>query len=77
MKRTTVMLPAELHEKAAKYAARRRVSMGSVIRKALREALEKPSEESSRDSLWADKEVFRGSTPRDLARRHDHYLEAE
>ena len=71
------MLPAELHEKAAKYAARRHVSMGHVIRKALREAIDMRGEEPDRDSLWADDTVFRGATPRDLARHHDRYLEAD
>ena len=71
------MLPAELHERAAKYAARRRVSLGHLIRRALRETIERRDQESARDPLWTDDLVFRGKTPPDLARHHDHYLEED
>jgi hypothetical protein len=77
MTRTTVMLPAELHEKATRYAARRKVSLGHLIRTSLRESLSRPTPGTQRDPLWEDDAVFRGRAPRDLARNHDRYLEED
>ena len=71
------MLPSELHEKATRYAARRRVSLGQLVRSSLQRTLEAPEESPDQDPLWNDEEVFRGKTPRDLARNHDRYLEAD
>ncbi len=71
------MLPSELHEKAARYAARRRVSLGQLVRSSLRAAMDAGDEAPSPDPLWADDEVFRRKTPRDLARNHDRYLESD
>lgn len=71
------MLPSELHEKAARYAARRRVSLGQLVRSSLQTAMEVSGDAPERDPLWADNEVFRGKTPRNLARNHDRYLESD
>jgi len=71
------MLPSELHERAARYAARRRISLGHLIRSSLQTAIEQRDEAPERDPLWADDEVFRGRTPRDLARHHDRHLESD
>ena len=38
------MLPSELHEKAARYAAKRRVSLGQLVRNSLQTAMETPEE---------------------------------
>ena len=77
MKRTTVMLPSELHEKATRYAAKRKVSLGHLLQTSLRESLDHPAPAGQKDSLWEDDAVFRGRTRRDLARHHDRYLEKE
>ena len=71
------MLPSELHEKAARYAAKRRVSLGQLVRNSLQTAMETPEESPHRDPFWEDEEVYRGKTPRDLARNHDRYLESD
>jgi len=71
------MLPSELHEKATRYAARRRVSLGHLIRTSLRESLDHAPADREKDTLWDDGAVFRGRVPRDLARNHDRYLEEE
>ena len=70
------MLPSELHEKATRYAAKRKVSLGHLVRTSLRESLDHPAPAPRRDPLWEDA-VFRGRTPRDLARNHDRYLEED
>jgi hypothetical protein len=77
MKRTTVMLPSELHEKATRYAAKRKVSLGHLIRTSLRESLDHPAPDGRRDPLWDDETVVTRRAPRDLARNHDRYLEEE
>jgi hypothetical protein len=74
MKRTTIMLPSELHERAVRYAARHRQSMGKVIREALDEHLLEADEKRDRDPFFADGFVFKGKAPRDGALNHDKYL---
>lgn len=71
------MLPSELHEKAVRHAARRRVSLGQLVRSSLQTAMEVPGDAPERDPLRGDNEVFRGKTPGDLARNHDRYLESD
>lgn len=74
MKRTTVMLPSELHERAVRYAARHRKSMGKVIREALEQRLPAGAGKRERDPFFADEVVFKGKGPRDGALNHDKYL---
>ena len=71
------MLPSELHEKAVRYAARRRLSLGQVVRTSLETALESTGNAELRDPLWADNETFHRTTPQHLARNHDRYLESD
>ena len=53
MHRTTVMLPRELKERAAREARSRGVSLGELIREALASRLSDPSD----DPLIADREI--------------------
>lgn len=69
MHRTTIMLPPELHRRAAKVAAARGLSLGELIRKLL-EA--ETREDEGEDALFADARTFAGSP--DLAARHDEEL---
>ena len=74
MNRTTIMLPPELKRRALARADARGISLAELIRQCLeaevREARERPAE----DPLFADRVVYQGETPADLARRHDDYL---
>lgn len=74
MHRTTIMLPHALKLKAERMARVKRVSLGEVIREAVERLVIDFSKGKRRDSIFADKSVFRGPTPRDLAANHDHYL---
>jgi plasmid stability protein len=74
MKRTTVMLPAELKARAERRAYERGVSVGELVRESLENALEMGEERRIEDPLFKDQAVYKGKTPKDLAERHDKYL---
>lgn len=74
MKRTTVMLPAELRRRAFRRAKERGVSLGLLIRESLDNAVPASVDEAGEDPLLADEAVFRGKAPPDLARNHDRHL---
>lgn len=74
MRRTTVMLPADLRRRAFRRAKLRGVSFGVVVRDSLDAALPALEETGGDDSLFADAAVWRGRAPRALARDHDRFL---
>ena len=73
MKRTTVMLPEDLHRRAIRRAQQRGVSLGELIRVSLDAAVPTVSYESGTDPLFEDV-IFDGSAPSDSATNHDKYL---
>jgi hypothetical protein len=74
MRRTTLMISPELKRKAMEAAQRKTLSFGEFTRRALQEAVQRDGDGQDRDPLLADRAVFKGKTPRDLAVRHDSYL---
>ena len=74
MKRTTIMMPEELQIRAMKRAHREGVSLGELIRQSLEKTLAAREKSGQEDSFFADKAVWRGKAPRDLAGNHDKYL---
>lgn len=74
MKRTTVMLPADLRRRAFRRAKEQGVSFGVVVRDSLDAALPALERTDGDDSLFADGAVWRGPVPRALAREHDRFL---
>jgi hypothetical protein len=74
MRRTTVMLPADLRRRAFRRAKEQGVSFGVVVRESLDAALPAPDGAGGRDSLFADGAVWRGRVPAALARDHDVFL---
>ncbi|HEV8132909.1 MAG TPA: CopG family transcriptional regulator [Acidobacteriota bacterium] len=74
MHRTTIMLPRNLKSRALRHAQRSGISLGELIRESLRNALDHTAEAPAEDSLLGDEATFAGSAPKDLARKHDHYL---
>jgi hypothetical protein len=74
MKRTTVMLPADLRRRAFRRAKEQGVSFGVVVRDSLDAALPALEGIVGDDSLFADVVVWRGRVPRALARDHDRFL---
>ena len=73
MQRTTVMLPAALKDKALRFARKKRVSLGELIRDSLASVLSR-SPGDNKDPLFDDKVFFRGNIPGDLSKNHDKYL---
>ncbi|MGD8331959.1 MAG: CopG family transcriptional regulator [Acidobacteriota bacterium] len=76
MKRTTVMLPADLKTRAMRVARERGISFGELLRRALEATVQAPPDEYE-DPVFADAAVFEGSAPADLAAEHDGYLYGE
>ena len=77
MKRTTIMLPPELKNRASKRAHKLGISVGELIRWCLGAFLDRPEELSTEDPLLSDDAVYKGRIPPDLSARHDHYLYGE
>lgn len=73
MKRTTVILPADLKARATRAARERGISFGELLRRSLEAAVESPGSPYD-DPVFADKEVFEGLAPANLAADHDGYL---
>ena len=77
MKRTTVMLPADLRRRAFVRARERGVSLGELIRESLSSALPASAPVRAEDPLFTDSAVFAGKAPKDLSAAHDLYLYGE
>lgn len=73
MTRTTIMLPEALKRRAIEEASRRQVSLGELIRTALRGVLAEPLDPNA-DALFGDEARFTAEAPPDLAADHDRYL---
>lgn len=76
VKRTSVMLPADLKARAMRTARERGISFGELLRRSLRAAVEDPATVHD-DPVFADDAVFDGPAPTDLAAEHDGYLYGE
>ena len=76
MHRTTILLPHALKLKVESIAKERGVSMGKFIRDALVGVLRQANARGI-DPFVADKTVYRGPAPKDLAENHDQYLYGE
>jgi hypothetical protein len=75
MRRTTIMLPADLKSKAARAAREQGISFGELARRALAAALRAPQGKTAHlDSLFADSAVYDGEAPADLSTAHDRHL---
>lgn len=75
MTRTTIMLPAELKERARRLAQDQGISFGELVRRSLAAALEeRRGTLRQRDPLFGDLAVFEGDVPEDLSSEHDRYL---
>lgn len=75
MKRTTIMLPAELKHRAEWLAREKGTSLGELVRESLETKLAQDGRE--RDPFFADAAVFTGDVPSDLSANHDEYLYGE
>ena len=74
MKRTTVMIPEDLKNRASKRAISTGISLGGFIRESLERALRADIAEMHDDPFLTDNTVYEGNTEVDLAQNHDKYL---
>jgi len=74
MKRTTIMLPSFLKNKAMIKAQTMGISLGELIRRSLSKTIEKTTDKYERDSIFADDYVYKGPSPKDGAINHDKYI---
>lgn len=77
MERTTIMLPAELKEKAVSKAQEMKISLGKLIRRSIEHFIIEGDSSHACDSFFSDMEVFPGEVEKDLALNHDKYLYEE
>jgi hypothetical protein len=73
MKRTTIMLPEGLRQRALSRAKQKGVSLGELIRDSLDAALPAMSYDVEHDPLFEDV-IYDGPAPADISARHDKYL---
>ena len=73
MKRTTIMLPADLKARAMRTARERGISFGELLRQSLQAAVDTPTSTYD-DPVFTDSAVFDGPAPPNLAAEHDGYL---
>ncbi|MBW2671288.1 MAG: hypothetical protein JRD87_15710 [Deltaproteobacteria bacterium] len=74
MKRTTVMIPEDLKNRACKRASSTGISLGGFIRESLERALRADTAVMNDDPFLTDNAVYEDNTEIDLAQNHDKYL---
>jgi len=74
MKRTTVMIPEDLKNRASRRASSTGISLGGFIRESLERALRADTTVMNDDPFLTDNAVYEGNTEVDLAQNHDKYL---
>lgn len=73
MHRTTIMLPEDLKTEAEAFSRKKGISLGEVVREAIRDLLNRAEEDKS-DSFFCDAAVYQEEAPKDLSQNHDDYL---
>ena len=77
MRRTTVMIPEDLKNRASRRASSTGISLGGFIRESLERALRADTTVMNDDPFLTDNAVYKGDTEVDLAQNHDIYLYGE
>ena len=73
MKRTTIMLPQGLRQRALLRAKQKGISLGELIRDSLDAALPGVTYDAQADPLFEDV-IYEGPAPSDASAKHDAYL---
>jgi len=73
MHRTTILLPEDLKAEVEKFSRKKGLSLGEVVREAMRDLLKK-AEDQTEDSFFCDKAVYKEDIPKDFSRNHDEHL---
>lgn len=74
MTNVTISLPDDLKELAEQNAEKRGTSLEEFLRETVERRLKRLALPWSEDPFFADKTVYEGPTPPDLAANHDAYL---
>lgn len=77
MHKTTIMLPMKLKVLAEQEAHRRGISLGEMIRIALKQAMQSSKKKKSQDSLFDFDVVYTGPCKKDVSIHHNKYLYGE
>jgi hypothetical protein len=74
MRRTSIMLPLNLKNRARLFASKRGISLGELIRESLEDKLNIDKNIQKSDSFFEDNHFYHGDVPKDLSAKHDEYL---
>jgi hypothetical protein len=77
MKRTSVLLPPDLRNRADRRARQLGISFGELVRRALVRMLESAGTADGGDAFLADGAVHRGDAPDGASIHHDDHLYGE
>lgn len=71
MRRTSILLPESLRNRADRHARHLGISFGELVRRALETVLDASDEPMARDALFADDAVYAGPVPDGASVHHD------
>lgn len=75
MRRTSILLPEALRNRADGHARRLGISFGELVRRALVAVLDETDGPGARDPLFADGAVHSGAVPGGASVHHDEHLD--
>ena len=74
MRRTSILLPQSLRNRADRHARRLGISFGELVRRALATVLSDSEGPAGRDSFFADGALHSGKVPSGASIHHDDHL---
>ena len=74
MRRTSILLPQSLRNRADRHARRLGISFGELVRRSLDTMLNDFEGPAGRDSFFADDAVHTGEVPSGASIHHDEHL---
>ena len=77
MRRTSILLPQTLRNRADREAQRLGISFGELVRRALDALLREEERVQARDPFFADGAVYTGDVPPGASVHHDDHLYPE
>ena len=77
MRRTSILLPEALRNRADRHARQLGISFGELVRRALAATLDASEEPAPRDPFFADGSVHSGPVPDGASVHHDEHLYPE
>lgn len=77
MRRTSILLPPSLRNRADRQARRLGISFGELVRRALASLLDEAERSADRDPFFADGTTHAGDAPSGASVHHDRHLYPE